>query len=207
MASSDIDLTTVQAVAAYIGGIDGTDPATNALLQSLITAGSAFAAQYCSRDFRSGEYTQRFNGLGTQRIILRVAPVTAVSAVSIDGVDISARTTPGAGGYVFDDTGTLYVDGCYVFTRGWQNVSVTYTAGWVTPGQALATSPVGTVTLPMDMQQALIELVALKYKAQRSNIGIAARQIAGETISYSQADIPKSAQPVFDFYSRVGVWS
>lgn len=207
MASSDIDLTTVQAVAAYIGGIDGTDPAVNSLLQSLVTAASAFASQYCSRDFRSGTISETYNGLGTQRIILRRAPVSAVSALSIDGISISARTTPGAAGFVFDDTGTVYVDGCTVFTRGWQNVAVTYTAGWVTPGQALATSPVGTVTLPLDIQQAVIEVVALKFKAQRNNIGIAARQIAGETISYSQADIPRSVVPVFEFYSRVGVWS
>ena len=46
MASSDSDLTTVAAVAAYIGGIDGTDPPVNSLLQSLVTAASAFASRY-----------------------------------------------------------------------------------------------------------------------------------------------------------------
>lgn len=204
MSSSDIDLTTVAAVSAYMGG---DNSASASLIQSLITAASAFAEQYCSRDFRLLERTERYNGLGTQRIILRVAPVSAVASLTIDGTPITARATELGYGFVFDDTGTLYVDGCYVFSRGWQNISVTYTAGWVTPGQAAATSPPGTVTLPLDMQQAVIEMVALKFKAQRNNIGIAARQIAGETISYTQADIPKSAQPVFDFYSRVGVWS
>lgn len=206
MAASSIDLTTIAAAAAYIGGIDGSDPAVNDLLQTLVTSASAFAMSYCSRDFRQAAYTDKLNGLGTQRVMLRVAPVQSITSVTIDTVAVPARDGPGYG-YVFDDTGVVYVDGCYAFRRGWQNVVIAYTAGWVTPGQAPAMSPPGTITLPMDMQQAIIETVALKYKAQRNNIGIAARQIAGETISYSQADIPKSAVPVFEFYSRVGVWS
>jgi hypothetical protein len=202
---SDIDLTTVAGVAAYIGGVDASDQAINDLLQSLVTAASAYAANYCSRDFRKQDYAQAYNGTGTQRLMLRAAPVTAVSSVTIDNVDIPARGTT-AYGYVFDDT-MLYLAGCYAwFAPGWQNVAVSFTAGWVTPGQAaLGSSPALTVTLPMDMQQAIIETVALKYKAQRNNIGIAARMIAGETISYSQVDIPKSAKPVFDIYSRVAV--
>jgi hypothetical protein len=201
VAASSLDLTTVAAVAQYIGGIDAGDQATNDLLQALITAASAYASSYCSRDFRSATYSQAYNGTGTQRIMLRVAPVSAVSALSIDGIAIPAATSPLYYGYVFDESGMVYLRGCYGFAEGWQNVQVTYTAGWVTPGQG------GSVTLPQDMQQAVIETVALKYKAQRNNIGIAARQIAGETISYSQVDIPKSAQPVFDIYQRVAVVS
>lgn len=206
MAASSQDLSTVAAVAAYIGGIDGSDTDVNDLLQALLTSASAYASNYASRDFRSQTYTEKYNGLGTQRIMLRNAPVASIALLSINSIEVPARGSTLIG-YVFDDTGMVYVDGCYQFSRGWQNVSVTYTAGWVTPGQAQTTSPPSTVTLPADIQQAVIETVALKYKAQRNNIGIAARQIAGETISYSQVDIPKSAQPVFDFYRRVGVWS
>ena len=199
---SDIDLTTVAAVAAYIGGIDASDQSINDLLQTLVTAASAYAANYCSRDFRQQDYTQAYNGTGTQRLMLRAAPVISVSSVVVDYVSVPARGTT-TYGYVFDDT-MLYLTGCAAFWDGWQNIVVAYTAGWKTPGQ-IALAGTGDVTLPMDMQQAIIETVALKYKAQRNNIGIAARMIAGETISYSQVDIPKSAKPVFDIYSRVAV--
>lgn len=204
MASSDIDLTTVAAVAAYIGGIDGTDAAVNSLLQTLVTSASAFVSSACSRDFRRQSYTQNYNGPGGHILVLRAAPVTAVASVVVDTIAVPAREGV-AYGYVFDDSGALYLTGTYRFVAGYQNVAVAYTAGWVTPGQAPTTSPPGTVTLPQDMQQAVVEMVALKYKSQRNNIGIAARQIAGETISYSQVDVPRSAQPVLDFYTRVGV--
>ena len=206
MAASDIDLTTVAAVAAYIGGVDGSDPTTNDLLQTLVTSASAYASDFCCRDFRLQEYTQLYNGTGYPRLILRNAPVVEVTLVASDTVVIPARngTTPG---FVCDDSGALYATGCYTFFPGFQNVQVTYTAGWITPGMAQTTSPPGVVNLPQDLQQAVIETVALKYQSQRNNIGISARQIAGETIAYTQSDVPKSASPVFSFYQRVGVWA
>lgn len=206
MAASDIDLTTIAAVAAYIGGIDGTNTEVNSLLQTLITSASAYAENFCGRDFRKLTYTEAYNGTGFQSIILRQAPVVSITSVVADGITIPARvgTTPG---FVNDASGTLYATGNYRFPPGFQNIAVTYVAGWVTPGQGQMTSPPTGVTLPMDLQQAVIETVALKYKSQRNNIGIAARQIAGETISYSQVDVPKSAAPVFGFYQRVGIWA
>lgn len=205
VAASDIDLTTVAAVAAYIGGVDASDQAINDLLQTLVTSASAFAANYCSRDFRKQTYTQSYNGTGTSTLMLRAAPVSAVSSLSIEGTSVAAAVNGAACyGYVFDDAGVVYLRGPYAFPMGAQNVTVTYAAGWVTPGQN-AITPATATTLPMDIQQAVIELVSVKYKAQRNNIGISARMIAGETISYSQRDMPPSTKSVFDIYQRVGV--
>lgn len=86
----------------------------------------------------SGDVTETYNGTGSTRLMLRQWPVTAVAAVSIDGVAVSASTSPPMGSGFMSDVwdglgpgtpGSVYVVG-RAFTRGWRNISVTYTRGY-----------------------------------------------------------------------------
>lgn len=181
--ANPIDLTTLAAVKLYLGGnIPGTlDP----LLESLITAASAWVATYCNRTFQVQVYTETYDGTGTARLMLRQAPVISVASVVVDRVAWAFATGHGPG-YEFDDN-CLYAVNGHRFPYAYRTVRIEYTAGYA--------------TIPYDLQQAVTEMVALKYK-QRDQIGISARSIAQETISYTTADVPKSAKPVLALYQR-----
>jgi hypothetical protein len=177
-----VDLTTVANVKEY-GAIEGA--ANDGLLQKLVTAASRFAESYCSRSFHSAAYTETYNGTGTYRLLLRNFPVTAVAAVSVNGAPLASSVLNTSPGFQFDELG-LYAVGGLVFPRcGPRNVVVTYTAGYV--------------EIPEDLAQAVNELVVLKFK-RRTNLDIAARAIANETISYSDKDMTRATRAVFDLY-------
>lgn len=178
------DLTTLDSVKAYIGGT--IPPSVDPLLQALITAASAYVVSFCGRDFGSTVQTEYYNGTGNSRQMLRKTPVTAVSDVVVNGQTWIAAEWPQSG-FAFDELG-LIATGAFndnFFPRGTRNVKVTYTAGYA--------------AVPADLSQAVNEMVADKY-ARRANIGISARQIAQETITYTSGDVPKSAASVLSFY-------
>lgn len=183
--SDPIDLCTLDQVKTYLGG--PIPPSLDPVLQQLITAASAYVMSACNRTFKSANYTETYDGTGTERLLLKQTPVTAVASVEVDGLLWNMTTSARADGYQFDATG-LYATGCAWFPYVLRVVKVAYTAGYT--------------TIPADLAQAVVEMVCDKYK-RRDNLGIAARQIAGETISYTAADVPKSAKPVLQAYTRV----
>jgi uncharacterized phiE125 gp8 family phage protein len=171
-------------VKAFLG-ITGS--ATDAVLQSLVTNASALIESYCSRVFARATYTETRNGNGGSRLFLANSPVSAVSAVAIDGQTIPAASGPLTTGYAFD-AGVIYLRG-YCFNRGVQNVTVSYTAGFA--------------TVPADVAQACIELVAAKF-AKRDRIDKQSETLGTQqTISYSMADMPAQVKAALNPYVQV----
>lgn len=117
------NLTTVAAVQNYTG-----TTGNSAILAPLIAAASSAVLVYLSQAMFQATYTEKYNGTGTKRLILRQGPVTAVAALSINGSSISAAANAYQAGYVFDDLGLYLTAGC--FPQWPQAVSVTYTAGY-----------------------------------------------------------------------------
>lgn len=151
----------------------------DAALQRLITAASALVASFCGRKLKSTSYTEYRNGQGGSSILLKNWPVTQLTSLEIDGKAIPARTTQGGSGYVLGDQRQfLYAPG-YVFSPGQQNVKIAYTAGYTT------NDPEYRV-----ISQAVIELVAQKWK-RRDHIDEQSHSLHGNiTASFSQRDIP-----------------
>lgn len=155
------------------------------LIDRLITAASQGIVNALNRgDIFSRSYTERYDGTGSGRMMLRQWPVTAIGSLTIDGVTIAAQTSyPTGSGYLFtawDGIGPgspcfLDVFG-YAFTKGRQNITVVYTAGY-------PSSPI-----PPDLTQTCIELVAIRYK-ERDRIGLASAAVGGETTAYLQKDV------------------
>jgi hypothetical protein len=104
--------------------------------------------------------------------------------LSIDGVAVPARAPTGAG-YVFDEDYLLLCG--YCFTRGQQNVVLVYTAGYE--------------ATPADIEQAVLEIVALKFK-ERERIGVSSETLAGQTISFFR-NVSSDTMSVIDSYRRV----
>lgn len=124
----------------YTGGayIGVSDP----LVARLISATSAFIQNWLNRIIASNTYTQAFDGQNMQTMLLPQYPVTAINSLTVDGQTITARpalTFPAVysngSGYTFTDAGRLAVTG-YVFPRGYQNVTVSWVAGFLIADEA-----------------------------------------------------------------------
>lgn len=176
------DLTTAADVSTFLGQASNIDAA---LLGTLVTNASAFVLNYVNRNLLTASYTETRNGHGGSRLALREYPVTAVSSVTVDGVAIPAAPDAVSNGYVFDDL-VLYLRG-YCFTRGVQNVVIGYTAGYA--------------SVPADVAQACIEIVAAKYK-RRTKLHLSSEAMDGQTTAFNQSDVPPSAKAVLNNYMR-----
>ncbi|HEX9490582.1 MAG TPA: hypothetical protein VF930_09865 [Stellaceae bacterium] len=178
------DLTTLANVKVWFSP-PLTTTSDDALLTRLITAASQFIQIWLGRQIASQSYAETRDGAGGRKLVFANAPATAVASLSIDGIAIPPASGPSTAGYVFSAT-TLYLQS-YLFSPGFQNVAVAYTAGY-------------GVT-PPELEQACIELVALRYK-ERDRIGQVSKNLSGEVVSFTQKDMPADVQTVLQQYKR-----
>jgi uncharacterized phiE125 gp8 family phage protein len=177
------DLTTLASVKAYIGMTGTTD---DALIGQLIGAYSQAVCSMLNRVILSGPVEIWRDGRGGRTLSLPDYPVTDIVLLEIDGQAIPAQAGYGQAGYRFTDT-KIILDG-YRFTVGSGNVHVDFTAGYD--------------EVPADIQQAVNELVALRYK-ERDRIGHRSKSLAGETVSFITAALPDSVKAVLAQYAQM----
>lgn len=166
MAAGDLtDLATAK-MAANLAVTTGD---TDQILGTLITAISAFVPGAISRNILSASYVETYQGNGTNQLLLRQRPVTAISLVEWQGIRLSQA------GDAFAGSAGIWTDGrnaClvnYVFPQG-AAVRISYTAGYA--------------SVPADISLAVAELVAEEY-ARRQHVGENTRsQGAMTSISY-----------------------
>lgn len=154
----------------------------DALLQRLLDAASGWMRSYLNRDLNLMDYSQRFNGTGTRSMLLPDYPVVAVTSLTVDSVTLSQ--------------GAYYVDGAVVtrtdggtFPRGYGNVAVAWSAGYA--------------TVPAEVAQACIEVVAWRYK-ERDRVGQS--QVAtpmGQNISFQTSAVPSNVKALLDNWRKV----
>jgi hypothetical protein len=178
------DLTTLDNVKGWLSP-PLTTTGDDALLTRLITAASQFIQTWLNRAIASETYSETRDGDGGQKLVFANAPVSAVASLTIDGEAIPLAPSAHWRGYVFSPT-VLYLQGRR-FTPGFQNVAVSYTAGYD--------------STPPEIEQACIELVALRYK-ERDRIGQVSKNLAGEIVAFSQKDMPADVQTLIDQYRR-----
>ena len=184
-------LTTLSDVSTYIGA---SDTSQDQVITALIENASAFIETFCNRTFAVATYTDTRSGNNRSRMLLNNSPITAVSSLTIDAVVIPASTGYPVAGYTFD-TNSIYLipGGSYnIFRRDVQNVVVSYTAGFA--------------TVPSDVAQACIELVAFKH-AKRSRIDKKNETLGSQqTIGFDTSDMPASVKTTLMPYQRVTVF-
>ena len=177
------DLTTLANVKTWLGVTTTTD---DAVLARLISAASGFIQTWLNRTIGLNAYSEVRNGPGGTRLVFANPPVTAVSGVTVDGVAIPAATGSDDAGYLFDSR-ILYLRG-HRFGPGVQNVSISYTAGYA--------------VVPPEIEQAAIELVALRYR-ERDRTGYSSRSLSGESAAFVAKDLPPDVQTVLGKYQKV----
>ena len=170
-----------------------TTNSTDNALTALIGNASSFIERYCNRVFEAASYTETRNGNGADAIYMRNTPVIMVSSVSIDGVAVPEAPDARSYGWVNDNhkvylRGYARIDpssahsftaapGC--FRRGIQNVQIAYVAGFT--------------TVPVDVSQACIELIASKF-AKRGRIDKKSEVLAQQTTAFDLSDMPASVK-------------
>lgn len=184
------DLTTLANVKQWIN-VGGS--ADDALLTRLVTAVSNFIQTWLNRQLNQAVYVETYDGPGGNRLMLSNYPVTAVASVTVDGQAIPVSTIGASGissGFTFDQYGVVLRGGGYSFDRSGRpaNVIVTYTAGYS--------------VLPVEIEQAAIELISLRF-AERRRPGVSSQSIAGENVTYRDVGMTDSIASLLLQYKKV----
>lgn len=178
-------LATLAQVKAYIGNsADGTD---DALLMRLVDHASSMIERACNRVFGQATYTETRNGNGRNFLVLNNRPVTAITALSIDGKAIAQSTGIHVAGWVLSEPWKVALRNLE-FTAGIANVEITYTAGYD--------------AIPNDINQACCLVASLAYK-ERDRMGIDSKSVGGETITFTNDEPPPSVRQLIENYRNV----
>jgi len=181
--SSPNDLTTLDNVKLWLNDTTTDD---DALLARLITAVSSYIQTWLNRSFAIAPYSETRDGGGKNRLMCSNYPVTSVESVIINGQPIPVSTDINTPGFYFDE----YKIGLrgYCFVKGYDNVAIAYHAGYA--------------AVPPEIEQACIETIALRY-TEKERIGYASKSLAGETVSFTIVDFPKSVMTILNNYKKV----
>lgn len=177
-------LVTLQQAKDYL---EITDATHDALLQEFIDRLSAWVESYCGRTFAQAAYADELHdGDGTSRLVVKQRPIVSVASL-FDDIDrqFGAGTQIDAEDFVvYPERGEIRLDGL-VFAQGLQNVKVTYTAGFS--------------QIPLDLQQAVIELIADRFR-NKEHQGIRSTGIGAFRVDYDEAEIPAEVKSVLHRY-------
>ncbi len=187
MAAGAKDLCLLADLKAWLP-VTGTTEDT--MLQHLITNVSAWIEQWLSRSIYIAATVEMRDGTGTGRMVFANFPVTAVTAVEVDGVAIPLADSPTADGYYFTE---VYVGlrGPYRFTRGSANVKLAYSAGYAT----------NQASVPAELEQCALELCALRYR-ERASVGVSSKNLGGEQVVFDHSAMPRSVAALLENYKR-----
>jgi len=195
-------------------GIPTATTADDALLSKLITNVSADFLNQINRPslVPSANYTETRNGNGTPTLATKQWPINSVASLTIDGINVPASPDGVQPGYVYDQSGNPeswnsislvgggggFIVGTFglqpsfggmsIFTQGFNNVVITYNAGYA--------------TIPSEVNQAVIDWVAYRYR-QRQWIGQVSKHMnTGETVTFQNVVMPATTKAVILQYRR-----
>ena len=151
------------------------------LLTEMLTRVSALIETACNRTFAESDYVDYLNGNGKSVILLVNYPLVSIESVAVSGVVHSPND------YFFNYDFVMFKRNLR-FEKGLKNVEIHYKAGFK--------------TIPSDIEQAVIETVALRY-AERDRTGQQSKSLAGETVAFFIKDLSPTAQTVVNQYKRV----
>lgn len=178
-------LTTIAKVKEYLRIEDGK---SDDLLAQLILSVSADSVTQTGRELARGTRSETRDGNGRSRVFLRQYPIASVSSLTVCGTPVLARSAENPSGYVITDAaaGELSLVGG-VFPRGIANLEVSYVAGY---------DPI-----PEDLEQAVIELVALRF-VDRDHPGISYKVMEGQVTDFRGGSQLAYARAVLERYRR-----
>lgn len=180
-------------------------------LPGMISAFSQFFLTLISRDtILEAEYTERRNGTGTNILGLINTPIIEVTSVVVNKITVPASPDGIQPGYVADENTIQLVAGGWLgpvlagagaspvaypslFFKGVGNVFVAYSAGYA--------------TVPLDVEQCVIEMVAWAYK-YKDRFGLNSQTMAQNFVNaYSKEPLsPMAKLCVLKYKKRAVQW-
>lgn len=191
-------LTTITAVRRQLFGNDQVAE-SDQILTTLMASSSAWVEQRIGGDLMTGTKTETFDGDGGTRVRLTRShswrpgcPATTITSVTVDGMAIPARSAVSTldtnpSGYVCRGDCVDLVG--YTFTVGVANVVIVYVAGYA--------------TVPTEVEQAVLEHVALRYK-DRGHAGVDSSSGGEGSVSYGNAGTLAYLEGALEPYSVMG---
>lgn len=177
-------LATASDVKSYLG-VTGTGD--DALLGNLVARAEAFFYEQIERpSLEVHAFTETLDGTGKDYIMTRHWPIVTVTSLLI-GVEAVPAQFIQIGSRETKDSRMVYLAPEFnrVFTRGRRNVYISGTAGY----------PV----IPKDVAQTVVEIAARVYQ-RRKRIDEVSKQVGGETVSFSTADLTDFARKTIGIY-------
>lgn len=103
-------------------------------LNDLIVIASAAVEKWCSRRFAKQDIVDKYDGDNTKRLILKDYPVHSITSIKIEYQDSEDDSDTLTTEFLWKANGIVEIKRIepYVFTRGFQNVTATYNAGYAT---------------------------------------------------------------------------
>ena len=184
------DLTTLANVQAWLFSAGDPPASSGAVLGQLITEASAFVVNYLNRPVIAADYVERYDGMG-ETVIVRNWPIVSVTSIAIAGGPNITNASPDglSPGWLFDANSPRISLIGYCAPRDRLNVQVSYRAGYA--------------TVPPDLEQAVIQIVAEQYKA-RDRIGVNSKTLGGqETVSFQTKAFNDYAKGALANYRRL----
>src|SRR5215471_17604828 len=132
------DLTDLFTLKKYINPVVAGSTVSDVILQDIISGVSDAFARYCSREFPIQQRVEVRNGNGRQYMRTLIYPIESVQSVVIAPLFGQPGQTLTTNNYSHDNWFIYLTPGGFfgnAFQRGYQNVTLTYTGGYITPGQ------------------------------------------------------------------------
>lgn len=169
-------LTTLGNIKQWLNVIGDQD---DELLVRLATAASAFVEGWIGRSLLLHEHEEQRQGHGGHALTLAHYPPRTLLAIRIDGQAVPVTACRLHGRQLIRDDG--------VFPRG-SRLQLHYEAGFA--------------QVPPDIEQAVIDLVALRYR-ERDRIGHQSKSLAGETVTFFIGELSPAARAALIRYRDV----
>ena len=168
------------------------------LVGDTVNAVSDWINKYCDRKFLSAERTEYYNGNGTSELALKNFPVTAIGSLYDDPLRaFGASTLIPSTDYILDGNAGLVqlFNGHTNFFEGFQNIKITYTAGYAVDS-----------TMPYAVQMACKILTSLIYRNVyvQWRVGIASEQVGDKTVTFRDEEVPKMVKSMLDPFRMIG---
>jgi len=188
------DLTTKDDVKAWLA-IPPAQTTSDTILAELVTSTSADFLRAIDRvDLLASTYVEVRDGDGGSRISTRHWPINTITSITVAGVAIAASPDKVAAGYYIDDeldperVSQIYLAGGEAFTDA-AAVVISYNAGYA--------------TTPGDVEQAVVEWVAYRYRGRPGQGVSSQREAGGEHVTYDrEAPMPPTTAAVAERYKR-----
>jgi len=186
MALSEYALCAVNDVKSDMG-IDLDDTGKDIAIEALINAYSVAIEDHLHKKVINRDLTEEYDGDGTTVLWVDYYPINSITSLTINGETINEDDY-----YLYEKLGKIVLNGL-VFTKGYQNVEITYNVGY----------GADTTTIPEPIKQSCVALVHFYIK--RHTLDYSETFDEGFVVTLPGTEMPPFVLKWLDPYKKVRV--